>query len=369
MSSPVHDDLDKRAMYAPPWARETPKRPPQAIVAAVERLRHERIRSTARSSHDDDAAELQGMAHQEDLDQQELPLEELRDPIDIETAMAHAVRATWTPPLLEPVTMPEPPPPRLGGPSWAMVARLGGAAGVAAAVALVVAGAVPLPSIDVSLHANEGARAASALARVFGAGDGDEPKQAPVSIASPVAPLPPVSSVAPSPPVAPAARAPSSDTPRIEPTRSDGPPPAAVPSDIRTAFASLEPPATAAAPVPTQRTVASAPETPAAAAPQVPEHRTLDRDEIAGLLKRGQKLLGEGDIASARLLLRRAAEAGEAEASLALARTYDRMELARLNVIGVVHDHAQAKIWYAKAVAQGSAEAVRRLQQLAQRTD
>ena len=56
-------------------------------------------------------------------------------------------------------------------------------------------------------------------------------------------------------------------------------------------------------------------------------------------------------------------------AALMLAGTYDRAELARLKVIGVAHDHAQAKIWYTKAVEHGSAEAVRRLQQLAQRAD
>ena len=103
--------------------------------------------------------------------------------------------------------------------------------------------------------------------------------------------------------------------------------------------------------------------------PKLPELRALDRDELAGLVKRGQALLAEGDIASARLLLRRAAEAGDANAALMLAGTYDRAELARLKVIGVAPDHAQAKLWYTKAVEHGSAEAVRRLQQLAQRAD
>jgi TPR repeat protein len=97
--------------------------------------------------------------------------------------------------------------------------------------------------------------------------------------------------------------------------------------------------------------------------------RAIDRDELAGLVKRGQALLGGGDIASARLLLRRAAEAGDGNAALILATTYDRTELAKLKVIGVAPDHAQAKAWYTKAVEHGSAEAVRRLQQLAQRGD
>jgi TPR repeat protein len=110
---------------------------------------------------------------------------------------------------------------------------------------------------------------------------------------------------------------------------------------------------------------------PAAAAPSAKplELRPLDRDEVAGLIKRGEVLLSEGDIASARLLLRRAAAAGDAGAALALAGTYDRAELAKLKVIGVMHDDAQAKAWYAKAVERGSAEAVHRLQQLAQRSE
>jgi TPR repeat protein len=110
---------------------------------------------------------------------------------------------------------------------------------------------------------------------------------------------------------------------------------------------------------------------PAAVAPQpkLPEVRSIDRDELAGLIKRGQALLAEGDIASSRLLLRRAAEAGDANAALMLAGTYDRAELARLKVVGVAHDHAQAKLWYTRAVEHGSSEAVRRLQQLAQRAD
>jgi TPR repeat protein len=45
------------------------------------------------------------------------------------------------------------------------------------------------------------------------------------------------------------------------------------------------------------------------------------------------------------------------------------LSLAKLKVIGVMHDDAQAKAWYAKAVERGSAEAVHRLQQLAQRSE
>ena len=44
MSSPIHDDRDKRAMYVPPWARdelrdEETRRIHAEIVAAAERLK------------------------------------------------------------------------------------------------------------------------------------------------------------------------------------------------------------------------------------------------------------------------------------------------------------------------------------------
>jgi TPR repeat protein len=145
------------------------------------------------------------------------------------------------------------------------------------------------------------------------------------------------------------------------PVEAQAPSAAAQPTSPATAYASLD----------TQPAMAALKANPPAVAPQpaLSELRPIDRDELAGLLKRGQVLLAEGDIASARLLLRRAAEAGDANAALMLAGTYDRAELSKLRVIGVVHDHAQAKLWYTRAVEHGSAEAVRRLQQLAQRAD
>lgn len=356
MSSPVHNDLDKRSMYAPPWARETPQQPSQAILAAIERLRLERLRSTAPSPHAAVADDAEMHHHQHDDRQQELPLTADAHAIDIEAAMADTVRAAWTPPSLDPVTMPEPPKPRLGGPTWGMVARLSGAVGFAAIVALFVAGVVPLPSIDISLNSDEGAKAASAMMPAFANRDARGPRQPlPVTVAdaSPSAPLPASAMVALAPSAPPAKAQPSS----------------ALPTDVLSAFASLD--TTATVPAPAQ--LGSKVESPQALAPpsmsSLPEVRALDRDELASLVRRGQALLAEGDISSARLLLRRAAEAGDAAAALTLAGTYDRAELAKLKVIGVAPDHAQAKVWYTKAIEQGSAEAVRRLQQLAQRAD
>ncbi len=51
-----------------------------------------------------------------------------------------------------------------------------------------------------------------------------------------------------------------------------------------------------------------------------PRLRVLERDEIATFYRRSEELIGQGDIAGARLLLTRAAEAGDARSALALGR-------------------------------------------------
>ncbi len=99
---------------------------------------------------------------------------------------------------------------------------------------------------------------------------------------------------------------------------------------------------------------------PADAAPVQP----LAPDEIAGLLKRGEELLRTGDIASARLLLRRAANAGSAPAALAMGGTFDGAVLTQLGVLGFARDANQARFWYRKAAEQGSSEAEQRLEVL-----
>jgi hypothetical protein len=90
----------------------------------------------------------------------------------------------------------------------------------------------------------------------------------------------------------------------------------------------------------------------------------LDSDEIAMLLKRGKDAFSTGDLAAARLLLRRAAEAGSAEAALALGATFDPLIIRRLGAIGAAPDAAQARQWYQKAVALGSTTASQPLAQL-----
>ena len=111
------------------------------------------------------------------------------------------------------------------------------------------------------------------------------------------------------------------------------------------------------------RVMASAdPAAPVAPAPAAPSARRMDADELAALLKRAKGLLAVGDIASARLLLERAADAQEAEAALMLATTYDPQVLGTQDMRSITPDPAMARAWYQKAAKLGSGDALRRLQ-------
>jgi hypothetical protein len=99
--------------------------------------------------------------------------------------------------------------------------------------------------------------------------------------------------------------------------------------------------------------------------PPAPAVRRLDADEIAALIKRGEEFVANGDLAAARLMLQRAAEAQDARAALALAATYDPSVLAQLGIRGLAGDPAMARAWYEKAKEFGSDEASRRLELLA----
>lgn len=106
------------------------------------------------------------------------------------------------------------------------------------------------------------------------------------------------------------------------------------------------------------------PATPAPTANATPPH--IDSAEIAAMIKRGKDILMSGDIISARLLLRRAADAGSAEAALALGATFDPIVIRRLGAVGMTPDIAQARQWYQRAVDLGSASAMGQLAKLEQ---
>ena len=95
--------------------------------------------------------------------------------------------------------------------------------------------------------------------------------------------------------------------------------------------------------------------------------RVLDPEEIKLLMKQGQQFIAAGDVVTARAVFQRAAEAGDADAAVALGGTYDPIVFAKLGVAGLGADVEKARTWYQKAESLGSAEATRRLAILANR--
>ena len=91
---------------------------------------------------------------------------------------------------------------------------------------------------------------------------------------------------------------------------------------------------------------------------------TLEPGEVAALMKRADDFLRTGDIASARLVLARAAGAGDAQAALTLGGTFDPGFLAEKGVLGPAPDPDQARNWYKQAADLGSVEASQRLSRL-----
>jgi hypothetical protein len=112
----------------------------------------------------------------------------------------------------------------------------------------------------------------------------------------------------------------------------------------------------------------TSPEPTAVAAPSVPARPSIsppaDNREITALVKRGKDFLVSGDFASARLFLKRAAEAGSADGALALGATFDPEMIKRLGAIGAAPDIAQARDWYQKAAELGAPAAAQQLAKL-----
>jgi hypothetical protein len=95
--------------------------------------------------------------------------------------------------------------------------------------------------------------------------------------------------------------------------------------------------------------------------------RKLNATEIAALLRRGEELLANGDLAAARLLLQRVAETKNAQAAFQLASTYDPAALKKLSNNSVAADPALAQYWYERARDWGSPDASSPLEALASR--
>jgi len=159
----------------------------------------------------------------------------------------------------------------------------------------------------------------------------------------------------PAAPAIPAVRAPA---PRVTVPPPTTPTPAA-------AAPTSAPAAAAAPPLPAPPASASRAAVPAVTALVAPV-AAPDHNEVAGLLARGRAYLSEGDVALARLYLRRAAERYDAQAALALGGTYDPAELRRVGIpnFQAQADPAKAREWYRRAADLGSAAAALRLERL-----
>ena len=92
--------------------------------------------------------------------------------------------------------------------------------------------------------------------------------------------------------------------------------------------------------------------------------KTLYAETLAALMTRAKSLLALGDIAAARLLLERAANAQDATAAFLLAQTYDPAVLGVRDTRSITADPVMARDWYRKAASFGSADAQQRLTQL-----
>ena len=81
-------------------------------------------------------------------------------------------------------------------------------------------------------------------------------------------------------------------------------------------------------------------------------------------MTRAKSVLALVDIAAARLLLERAANAQDASAAFLLAQTYDPAVLGVRDTRSITANPVMARDWYRKAASFGSADAQQRLTQL-----
>lgn len=95
-----------------------------------------------------------------------------------------------------------------------------------------------------------------------------------------------------------------------------------------------------------------------------PASQHISTQEIAELLARGDTLLRQGDITSARLFYERAANAGDGQAALRLGATFDPAFRGWDVLRGASSDASDARLWYRRARDLGEAEAGRRLKGL-----
>jgi hypothetical protein len=358
---PVRSELE----YAPPWVREqvarekTPREP-----APREQMTRDQFRATLRQSAGAPAQQLAP-----------------NNPNNPESRNFGDDRP-WHQRALEPELVPAPP----AGSStlWPMMLRLGAVCSIAALVAAAVvflfnprqiahkiaqadAQAPASISDDATPSPIEPSREVPALSA-----------EAPAAVTTPQMPQTQEAAATPPQPSDGQGQVPTAPPPQAEKPAEPAAPaqqlaslptPDASPADIRpsTAPAVNEPaprpvdakPAPSPAPIQTAPAQAAPP---SVAKPEI----ALDQNEIDTLIRRGKNLLNDGDFAAARVLFERAANAGSAEAALALGSTYDPNVIKRLGAIMVRPDVEKARQWYQLAADRGSAAASLQLANLPQ---
>jgi hypothetical protein len=327
MSSPIEKgitgrDRDAASMYAPPWARDAATDAADSAIAATEKLR---------------SVLPPAPLLKEPAPLLKEPDRRRRGPAPFEGDIALRELRARSP--LDPDAVPEPPVVGSRKSTFAVVARLSGAVGLAALAAVFfVSGSGSRQD-----PADEGAK--PFWSRLFGGNVMRETLSAPKVVAE-------------------RKTEPVTDRPVPMMERFAAATPAAEP-----------PPVTAAQQAPAPQPQAQQPQAQAAEPPAAPEPAappafsppapSLDREEIAALYKRGEQLIQQGDIAAARLMFTRAASVGDARSALALGASYDPDVLRKLGVVGVAADAALAREWYAKASGYGSREAAQRIELMA----
>jgi TPR repeat protein len=91
--------------------------------------------------------------------------------------------------------------------------------------------------------------------------------------------------------------------------------------------------------------------------PTEPSVPRLSAADVQLLMNWGQEFMRMGDLAAAPVAFRRAAQAGDAAAALAMGSTYDPLVLQRIGALGVTPDPDLARTWYERAKDLGLPEA------------
>jgi len=101
-----------------------------------------------------------------------------------------------------------------------------------------------------------------------------------------------------------------------------------------------------------------------APSPEIGQLRKPGNRDLPRLMSRATQLLGQGQVAAARIVLEHAIEAGSVPALFALAETFDPLMLATWRTLGTQADLTRARDLYAKALAGGIETAKDRLSAL-----